>query len=306
MAPPSVPCAVSSLVSDFVQQTVLRQANKLWPSDPLYLRKQLLIPLSACTLPPSNQVFEKVELFADEIRIYWRPLEKKTHQDTGVPSLIAARLDGMSDTGYSSRSASFDLMRMEADASLSRPSTPKDTLVDSFLANTNNIYATESVEDSAQAAFEPVVPRTSAPRKESGLQCKILPLVVLAPTPAAKKKDTLHIAKPAVTRSDSFHLSPQLSSIDSSTLIPPSPRDTGLSSPTMRRRASASPMPSPPSTPTRPEPPIETLALRPKSTSKKKSGWDAGDEEERLMAELLVRQVASKREKRRKGLGGLW
>jgi hypothetical protein len=277
------------------------------------LRKQLLIPLSACTLPPSNQVFEKVEVEQDCIKVYWRPLEKKTHQDTGVHSLIAARLDDMhSESGFSSRSASFDLMRLEGN-SISRPSTPgnasRETLVETFLSNTNNIYSDEE-STAIDLAFDQLDlnPRFPSPKKEvPHVQCKILPLEWIPVVSHKRRVLSVHTtSKPALPHSNSFHLSPSFASASGSGALTP-PADgspvLALTAPSLRRRPSTSPNGSTSTSPVRSSP-IETLALRTKNTAKKISGWDAADEEERIMAEALMRQVANKQQMRRKGVKG--
>ncbi|GAA94752.1 carbohydrate-binding module family 50 protein [Mixia osmundae IAM 14324] len=74
---------------------LLRQSNKLWLNDPIYLRKELYIPLDACSFSiGGKEGIERVELEPDHIKIYAR-----TRTKSSVTNLSGLGIERREDAG---------------------------------------------------------------------------------------------------------------------------------------------------------------------------------------------------------------
>jgi hypothetical protein len=115
-----------------VQVQALRQANRLWASDSIHLRKTLYVPLDACTLPPAKEVIERIDVDGDDVRIYSRALPKRPTTRSLAPTLPSpslARLNGAPPR------TSLDLERLVPSSR-----TSIDSAASQYLPETNAAY----------------------------------------------------------------------------------------------------------------------------------------------------------------------
>lgn len=311
------------------QQTSLRQANKLWLSDPIHFRKALTVPLEACTKKPAQEVLVEAHIQLDRrlICIGSCPSQpacasgqSESEEAEQLAAMAAARLVDFPDrrsstngsTGTSSRGSSFDLHRINP-LSLHHQQNKSEEIqvsgAERFLPSTNNIYASDQVdafEPSSEAVAPPEHARAASEEAPSFSASqaatpdvvertyKLVEIKLSGPTPSqhdikGKSRPTLSNDPYASSRTRKLSFR-----LDEQLASPPPPRPVAPS-------ASSS------STTLRPHNPPEALALsrrRARDDQLGSGGWDAMSVEELDMAKDIVRQVnASSPERDRSGRG---
>jgi len=109
------------------------------------MRKTLLIPLDACTAPPSREVIERIELDGDRLHLHCRPLAKPR----------SALANGSLRSGSSTpMRSSLDLAREDAAKQRARP---LDT-VSEYLRSTNVLYHDALIDLETPAGSQPSTP----------------------------------------------------------------------------------------------------------------------------------------------------
>lgn len=246
------------------------------------MRKSILIPLDACTSPPSREVIERIELDGDRLHLHCRPLAlPRPPQHASLGLSPAAPRSGTTTPLSISRSASLDLAREEA---LRQRSRPLDA-VSEYLPTTNAVYRDALIDLSTPIGSAPPSPTSerppSPPRPPPPLTQRTL---VLTRMPSAKGGSSSLI--PAL---DDLSLDPP---VHKAKLSPPALPSSPVSrSRTLSRRA----------------PPSSPVALA-TSTS---IGWAAADDSELRMAADWLRlrreaTVAAAGSSRRRPLPSAW
>lgn len=306
------------------QQPALRQANKLWLSDTIHLRKTILIPLDACVKAPANEVLLDIAFDAETVTVSYQsclPAQKPQ-----LPALTTTLLNGIStiprtslslSSPSSSRSASFDLMRLDPSANASttsllsrRSRTPTErsttSAVEAFLPSTNNVFSDESLEAMEEEIKrnrldDSPIPEATSPRpnlsEEATVLHRTLPITRQAMSPKiGSDGDGKSKSRPMPLRSPSFQLSDALASPP---CTPPTP---SKDDPSQKPRYTHLQPPEDPAilgsgtfrTPLRRPSSSATLTLRDIGSSFGSGNWLAADPSELAIANEIAASTRNK------------
>lgn len=278
----------STLIIKLLQQSAIRNANRLWISDSIHLRAELLVPLEACVQPPSRHLLQAARLNFDDLLLQ---IDSKPHSQAPLThnkgfdsqSRAAARIGidltaGRFPDAYSnsSRGSSLDLLRVDGPSvALSRAATPINDISTSepsssnaqhYLASTNNIYASEHLQPPGSTATPTQIESGEPPPP---LETHFYTLVEMSrASPDAEIRPSLANNH----RQASFELDTRLVS-------PPRPPLASASAPSTRSNAQQS------TTSTNRE---ESWALN----HRRRGGWSAVDADELDMAKDIMRHVS--------------